>query len=98
MIEIRRFKEMNWKKLLLIAIVAGGFTFATAPHSNAGVAIGIGLGFPVVSPYPYAYPYPYPYPYYGYYGPSVYVGPSFFWSNGHRVFFRNHRSFHRRVR
>jgi hypothetical protein len=94
MIETWRFKEMNWKKLLLIAVVAGGFAFATAPRSNAGVAIGIGLGFPVVYPYPYAYPYPY----YGYYGPSVYVGPSFYWSNGHRVFFRHHRSFHRFVR
>jgi hypothetical protein len=99
MIETWRFKEMNWKKLLLVAIVAGGFAFATVPRSNAGVAIGIGLGFPGVYPYPYyGYPYAYPYPYYGYYGPSVYAGPSFYWSHGHRVYFRNHRSFHRRVR
>jgi hypothetical protein len=94
---------MNWKKLLLVAIVAGGFAFGAVPRSNAGVAIGIGLGFPVVYPYPYyGYPYPYPYPYYGYYGgyygPSVYVGPSFYWYHGHRVYFRNHRSFHRLVR
>jgi hypothetical protein len=31
------------KKLLLIALVAGGFAFATTPSSNAGVAIGIGF-------------------------------------------------------
>jgi len=48
---------MNWKKLLLVAIVAGGVAFAAVPRSDAGVAIGIGLGFPVVYPYPY-YGYP----------------------------------------
>jgi hypothetical protein len=81
---------MNWKKLLLIGLVAGGFAFASAPRSDAGVSVGIGFGFPVG--YPYSYPY-YPYPY-GYYGPTVYGGPSFFWHNGHRVFIR-HRAFAR---
>jgi hypothetical protein len=76
---------MNWKKLLLIALVAGGFAFASAPRSDAGVSVGIGFGFPVGYPYPY-YPYPY-----GYYGPSVWVGPSFYWRNGHRVFIPRHR-------
>jgi hypothetical protein len=100
MIETWRFKEMNWKKLLLVAIVAGGVVFATVPRSNAGVAIGIGLGFPVVYPYPYyGYPYRYPYPYYGYYGPSAYVGPSFYWSNGHRIYYRGYRrGYHRHWR
>jgi hypothetical protein len=73
---------MNWKKLILIALVAGGTAFVAAPRSDAGVSVGIGFGFPVG----YAYPYPYyPYPY-GYYGPSVWVGPSWYWHNGHRVF------------
>ena len=87
---------MNWKKLLLVTIVAGGFALAAVPRSNAGVAIGIGLGFPVAYPYPYyGYPYAYPYPYYGYYGRS-YVGPSFYWSNGHRVYYRGYRrGYHR---
>ena len=63
------------KKLLLIAFVAGGLVFGGAPRSDAGVSVGIGFGFPL------AYPYPYPY-----YAPAVYVGPSFYWHNGHRVF------------
>jgi hypothetical protein len=67
---------MNWKKLFLIALVAGGFAFAPAPRAEAGVSVGIGVGFPV------AYPYPYPY-----YGPSVWVGPGFYWFQGRRVFF-----------
>ncbi|PYL54883.1 MAG: hypothetical protein DMF29_05355 [Verrucomicrobia bacterium] len=82
------------KKLLLIALVAGGFAFATAPSSDAGVAIGIGVGYPG-----YAYPYygcGYPYPYYGY-GPSVYIGPSFYWYRGHRVYYsRIYRRHHYR--
>jgi len=68
------------KKLLLIALVAGGFLFAAAPRSDAHVSFAFGFGFPVG----YAYPYPYPYPY-GFYGPAVYAGPSFYWSGGHRV-------------
>jgi hypothetical protein len=77
---------MNWKKLLLIALVTGGFAFASAPRSDAGVSIGIGFGFPVGYGYGY-YPYGYypPYPYYGY------VGSSFYWRNGHRVFIPRHR-------
>jgi hypothetical protein len=38
---------MNWKKLLLIATVAGAFTFAAAPKSEAGVRVGIGIGLPI---------------------------------------------------
>ena len=65
------------KKLLLIALVAGGFVFGGAMRSDAGVSVGIGFGFPVA----YAYPYPY-----GFYGPAFYAGPAFYWHNGHRVF------------
>jgi len=92
---------MNWKRLLLIALVASGFAFVSAPRSDAGVSFGIGLGFPV-GYYGYGYPgyygygyYPYryyrPYPYY-YYG-----GPSFYWSGGHR-YYRHHRHHYYRHR
>jgi hypothetical protein len=72
---------MNWKKLLLITLVAGVIAFVPAQRSDAHVSVGIGFGFPIgYYGYPY-YPYYGPYPYYGYYG-----GPSFYWSGGHRVF------------
>ena len=80
---------MNWKKLLLIGLIASGFGFASTP-SQAGVSVGVGIGVPIGYPYPYP-PYPYPYPYYG----GVYVGPSFYWWHGHRVFIPRHRRFHR---
>ncbi|HEY6111801.1 MAG TPA: hypothetical protein VIV62_04745 [Chthoniobacterales bacterium] len=80
---------MNWKKLLLIGLIALGFGFASTP-SQAGVSVGVGIGVPIGYPYPYP-PYPYPYPYYG----GVYVGPSFYWWHGHRVFIPRHRGFHR---
>ena len=48
---------MNWKKLLLIALVISGFAFAPAPSSNGGVSVGIGVGFPVAYGYPYGYGY-----------------------------------------
>lgn len=71
---------MSWKKILLIAAVAGAFTFASAPKSEAGVrvGIGIGVGFPVGyygCAYPYPAYYPYGYPYYGYYRAGFYRGP-----------------------
>src|SRR5437870_13890533 len=72
------------KKVLLIALVAGGFAFATAPSSNAGIAIGIGVGYPGYG-YGYGYPYygyGYPYPYYGYYRPYYYGGPSYYCTMG----------------
>src|SRR5213076_3073710 len=55
---------MNWKKLLLIGLVASGFAFAAAPRSDAGVSFGIGFG-PGYYGYPAYYGYGY-YPY-GYY-------------------------------
>ena len=72
------------KKLLLIALVAGGLAFVPAQRSDAGVSVGIGVGFPgYYGYYPYSYYYrPYPYYYYG--------GPSFYWSGGHR-YYRHHR-------
>jgi hypothetical protein len=81
------------KRLLFIALVVAGLTFASAPRSEAGVSFGIGIGLPVV--YPFA---PYPYPYYGYYGgPSFYVGPGFYWYHGHRVYIarRHHHYYYR---
>ena len=48
---------MNWKKVLLIALVATGLIFLPAQHSNAQISVGIG--------YPgYGYGY---YPRYRYY-------------------------------
>jgi len=85
---------MNWRKLLLIALVVGGCAFAPAPRSDAGVSVGIGVGFPVGYPYPYYGYYPYgPYPYYPYpyYGTSFYGGPSFYWYHGRRVYYTRHR-------
>jgi len=38
---------MNWKRLLLIALVAGGLAFVPAQRSDAGVSVGIGFGGPV---------------------------------------------------
>jgi hypothetical protein len=89
---------MNWKRLLLIALVASGFAFASAPRSDAQVSFGIGFGAPVgyygygypyYGYYPYGYSYYRPYPYYGYY-----VGPTFYWSGGHRYYYRHHRHHH----
>jgi hypothetical protein len=84
------------KKFVLVTLAMGVFTFAAAPSSDAGVTVGIDLGFPAAYPYPYygcGYPY---YPYYGYYRPSVYIGPSFYWYHGHRVYYprRYHRHYH----
>ncbi len=53
---------MNWKKLLIIAVIAGGFAFAAAPRSEAGLSVGIGVGVPV------GYGYGYSGGYYGGYG------------------------------
>ena len=83
------------KKLLLIALVAGGIAFVPAQRTDAGVSFGIGVGFPGY--YGYS-PYGYYQPYYGYYRPYPYYsyssGPSFYWYGGHRVFVRPHRVRH----
>ncbi len=87
---------MNWKKLFLIAVVAGGFAFAAAPRSEAHLHVGIGFGFPVGygggyygCPGPVYYPYGYGYAPYGYYGSrvAISVGPRYYWSHGRRVYY-----------
>ena len=50
------------KRLLLIALMAGGLAFVPAQRSDAQVSVGIGFGYPS---YGYRY-YPYGYGYYPY--------------------------------
>ena len=69
------------KKLLLIALVAGGLTFTAAPRSEAGVFFSIGVGPGYYGYYPYGYYYPYRY----YYRP-------YYWYGGHR-YYRHHRHY-----
>jgi len=71
------------KKLLLIAVVAGGLTFAAAPRSDARVYFSVGFGPGYYGYYPYGYYYPYRY---GYYRP-------YYWYGGHR-YYRHHRHHH----
>ena len=71
------------KKLLLIALVASGLAFVLVQRSDAQVSVGIGVGYPGYYGY-YPYGYYRPYPYYGYY-----YGPSFYWSGGHRYYYRH---------
>lgn len=81
------------KKLLLIALVAGGLTFAAAPRSDAQVyfSIGFGPGYYGYCPYGYYYPYRYYYrPYWGY----SYYRP-YYWYGGHRHYYRHHGQYHR---
>ena len=74
------------KKLLLIALMAGGLTFAAAPRSDAQVFFSIGFGPGYYGGY---YPYGY-YPYRSYYRP-------YYWYGGHRYYrhYRHHRYHHR---
>jgi hypothetical protein len=75
------------KKLLLIAVVAGGLMLAGASRSDAGVYFSVGFGFPGYYGY---YPYGYYYrPYYrGYYYRPYY------WRHGHR-YYRNYPNYYR---
>jgi len=80
---------MNWKKVLLIALVASGLAFVPVQRSNAQVSVGIGVGTPG---YYYGYPgygYYRSYPYYGYY-----YGPSYYWYGGHRYYYHRHHRHH----
>jgi len=82
------------KRLLLIALMAGGLAFVPAQRSDAQVSVGIGVGgYPrygyyngYYNGYGY-YPYRYyrTYPYYGYYRNYGY--------GGHR-YYRHHRYHH----
>ena len=84
---------MNWKKLLLVAVVAAGFAFTAAPRSEARTFVSVGIGFPVGFGYGYPAYYPYAYPGYSYgyypypaYRVSYYYGRPFYWSHGRRIF------------
>ena len=68
------------KKLLLIALVAGGLTFTAAPRSEAQVFFSFGVGPGYYGYYPYRY-----YPYRYYYRP-------YYWYGGHR-YYRHHRHY-----
>ena len=76
------------KKLLLIAVVAGGLMVAGTTRSAAQVYFSIGFGPGYYGYYPYGYYYPYRYysrPYYrSYYRPYYRYG-------GHR--YRNHHRY-----
>ena len=70
------------KKLLLIAVVAGGLMVAGATRSDAQVYFSIGFGPGYYGYYPYGYYYPYRY-YRPYYRP--------YWYGGHRYYRNHHR-------
>jgi len=68
------------KKLLLIALLTGGLTFAAVPRSDAQIYFSIGFGPGYYGGY---YPYGYYYPYRYYYRPYYSYG-------GHRYYYRHH--------
>lgn len=94
---------MNWKKLLLIAVVTGGFAFASTPKSEAGLSVGVNFGAPYgyggygYGGYPGYCGYRYPF----YYGPSYYAAPViyystggyYYWNHGRRVYCRRPHRF-----
>ena len=80
------------KKLLLIALVAGGLTFVGVPRSDAQVYFNLGFGPGYGGYYPYGYYYPYRYYYRPYWGYSYYR--PYYWYGGHRYYYRHHRHHH----
>jgi len=68
------------KKLLLIALLTGGLTFAAVPRSDAQIYFSIGFG-----PGYYGGYYPY-----GYYYPYRYYHRPYYWYGGHRYYYRHH--------
>ena len=96
---LREVEQM--KKLLLIALVAGGFAFTTVPRTEARGFVSVGIGFPIggyyggCGPgygYGYSgyYPYGYSRPYYsrvgyGYYNRPYYSRP-YYWHHGRRIY------------
>ena len=80
------------KKVLLIAAVAGGLTFAAVPRSDAQVYFNVGFGFPGYYGY---YPYGYYYPYRYYYRPS-YRSYRPYYRYGSNRYYRYHRPYYYR--
>ncbi len=86
------------KRLLLIALMAGGLAFVPAQRSDAQVSVGVGFGSPSYGPsygyryYPYGYGY-YPYGYYRSYRYYGYGPSSYRYYNGHNGYrvYRHHR-------
>ena len=80
------------KKLLLIAVVAGGFMVAGTTRSHAQFFFSIGFGPGDYGYYPYGNYYPYPYyarPYYrSYYRPYYRYGGHRYYRNHHRYPYR----------
>jgi len=75
------------KKLLLIAVVAGGLMVAGTMRSDAQVYFSIGFGPGYYGYYPYGNYYQYRYYSRPYYRP--------YWYGGHR-YYRNHHRYHYR--
>ena len=89
---------MNWKRLLMIALVAGGFAFVPVQRSDGQVSVGIGFGSPggYHGYYPYGYYGHYGYYPYGYYRPyPYYYRPSYYWYGGHRYYRHHHHYYYR---
>jgi len=74
------------KKLLLVAVVAGGLMFAGTTRSDAQVYFNIGFGSGYYGYYPYGSYYPYRY-YYSPYYRSCYR--PYYWYRGHG-YYRHH--------
>jgi hypothetical protein len=73
------------KKLLLIAVVAGGLMFAGTTRSDAQVYFSMGFGPGYYGYYPSGSYYPYQY----YYRPYYYR--PYYWYGGHRYYRHHHR-------
>jgi hypothetical protein len=71
------------RKLLLIAVVAGGLMVAGTTRSDAQVYFSIGVGPGYYGYYPYGY---YPYSYY-----RPYYYRPYYWYGGHRYYRNHHR-------
>ena len=81
------------KKLLLIALVAGGLILVATPRLDAQVSFSIGFGPRYYGYYPYRYYYPYgSYSYYQPYYGGYYYRP-YYWYRGHR-YYRHYRHHH----
>lgn len=82
------------KKLLLVAVVAGGLMFAGTTRSDAQVYFSIGFSPGYYGYYPYGYYYPYPYYFRPYYYRPYYR--PYYWNGGHRYYRHNYPYYYRR--